>query len=885
MCSACFALGNASPVPILPSNVSPAACAVRWHLLPLPSTRRLPAHTHLLFEAPSSSNKRQHKAPVSQKVKSEPTSSPHISSNSNSNSNAGIRQQQQQQQPLKCDPCLQPGGRGGGGLPFTPPYPPGSTAGGAAALDLPWPLPPPSLPSTLRPPSLPPLTAQQLQLLQQQQQALHQQQQQALHHQQQQVLQQQQQQHLLQQQQQALQQHALRQHQSLQQQQQVLRQPHTRTAAAAAGAAAAAAGSARPAAAASATGMPFPSHQLGALMAASGGDSGDSGTNNGYRDVAALDATGLGLWGWCFPSPTPIMGAGVEGGAPASAGAGAGARAGGTILAGVPGLGSVGNFQALAATPAATATPAAAGQQQYPRPVPAGQQFLEPRDVRPPNAAGAWGGVSGANNAGGGVGSSEGDVAGLGLAELGAAATAVHSGGTEQQEGSVGSGGDRGGNSTSSSSSNPSELKRQERNAREQRRSLMTSRQIDKLRKLLQECGIQTKANKSSVLSEVASYTAQLQQQIEQLEEERARWMAETSDVPEVGRQDPNGGTIDCKQVFAHASVALAMATVEGRLIESNLQFEALSGHRNEELKQLTLLSLTAPSELQETFQRLSAMLTDGTGKAPEHVVSKAVLKNKDQDLSLSLTLVRDALGRPKYFLCSLLPNTPAASPSPPLSPLPGPLSGGGLLSGPGGAASAGGSSDCASDGAASSGRASGGGGCGGGGGMDASSTSECGGGASPRPPPPPPPPPPAAAAARGPVGSFPDASAAATSSAEGGTTSDEAAASAGGAKASVSRAGSDGGVNPTLTPAAAEARGISVSIADDDDADASSMSTAAAAAAADAESINGCSSGSDGDVGSTMMSSREVVELVEVFESSRGGDSRGKDGMAAKRR
>lgn len=44
------------------------------------------------------------------------------------------------------------------------------------------------------------------------------------------------------------------------------------------------------------------------------------------------------------------------------------------------------------------------------------------------------------------------------------------------------------------------------------------------------------------------------------------------------------------------------MATVEGRLIESNLQFEALSGYLNDEIKQLTLLSLTAPSDLQETF-------------------------------------------------------------------------------------------------------------------------------------------------------------------------------------------------------------------------------------------------------------------------------------------
>lgn len=27
------------------------------------------------------------------------------------------------------------------------------------------------------------------------------------------------------------------------------------------------------------------------------------------------------------------------------------------------------------------------------------------------------------------------------------------------------------------------------------------------------------------------------------------RWMAETADVPEVERKDPNGGAIDCKQV------------------------------------------------------------------------------------------------------------------------------------------------------------------------------------------------------------------------------------------------------------------------------------------------------------------------------------------------
>lgn len=45
------------------------------------------------------------------------------------------------------------------------------------------------------------------------------------------------------------------------------------------------------------------------------------------------------------------------------------------------------------------------------------------------------------------------------------------------------------------------------------------------------------------------------------------------------------------------------MANVEGRLIESNLQFEASSGYSKDELRQLTLLSLTAPSDLHNTFE------------------------------------------------------------------------------------------------------------------------------------------------------------------------------------------------------------------------------------------------------------------------------------------
>ena len=51
----------------------------------------------------------------------------------------------------------------------------------------------------------------------------------------------------------------------------------------------------------------------------------------------------------------------------------------------------------------------------------------------------------------------------------------------------------------------------------------MTSQQIEKLRQLLLDCGIQTKTNKGSVLSEVANYMTQLEQQLAGLEAERQR--------------------------------------------------------------------------------------------------------------------------------------------------------------------------------------------------------------------------------------------------------------------------------------------------------------------------------------------------------------------------
>lgn len=51
----------------------------------------------------------------------------------------------------------------------------------------------------------------------------------------------------------------------------------------------------------------------------------------------------------------------------------------------------------------------------------------------------------------------------------------------------------------------------------------MTSQQIDKLRQLLLESGIRTKANKCSILSEVSTYATELEEKLERLELDRQK--------------------------------------------------------------------------------------------------------------------------------------------------------------------------------------------------------------------------------------------------------------------------------------------------------------------------------------------------------------------------
>ncbi|CAN0378473.1 unnamed protein product [Discosporangium mesarthrocarpum] len=121
----------------------------------------------------------------------------------------------------------------------------------------------------------------------------------------------------------------------------------------------------------------------------------------------------------------------------------------------------------------------------------------------------------------------------------------------------------------------------------------------------------------------------ELQNRLAQLDVERKRSAGLFLQGPPTQPPLPSLPPPPLLQVFVHGCVGMAMATVEGRLVDCNRRFEDQSGYTKSELRQLTLLNLTPPSELQKTFRLLAVMLKDTTGKAPTKIYLRAVLKKR----------------------------------------------------------------------------------------------------------------------------------------------------------------------------------------------------------------------------------------------------------------
>lgn len=231
--------------------------------------------------------------------------------------------------------------------------------------------------------------------------------------------------------------------------------------------------------------------------------------------------------------------------------------------------------------------------------------------------------------------------------------------------------------------------RRLERNAREQRRSKKITNQIDELKELLRCAGRPVKANKASILAETADYIQDLQKKrcrLEQAARSSAGGGADevmaAEEVQASTHSEPvtpaSGATrpvteVSYRYAFHDSGVPMAIATMDGCIVEANRRFMEVSQYPKGELLKLTIFNLTAPSDLQWTFSRVSQMLRS-TEDSPAFVTN-AVMKHNKERGSLSISLVRDDLRRPVYFCVCLIHRSSQITPNPTAGPT---VSGGG---------------------------------------------------------------------------------------------------------------------------------------------------------------------------------------------------------------
>lgn len=209
------------------------------------------------------------------------------------------------------------------------------------------------------------------------------------------------------------------------------------------------------------------------------------------------------------------------------------------------------------------------------------------------------------------------------------------------------------------------EKRRQDRNLREQQRSRRITEQITLLRDVLMEAGVPCKPDKNSTLIGVAEYIQQLQNRASLLDQEHKKlldtiartnemvnnqYYQATADGSSIATgaspapvsndllsdanmvsgplEDENAVFVqglDYKSVFTRCGIALAVASIDGRFIDCNSEFVALSGYSRKEL--------LPGEELSKTEIR------------PEAVPSKSVdkpLDSPERNLSLFNLLNRE---------------------------------------------------------------------------------------------------------------------------------------------------------------------------------------------------------------------------------------------------
>lgn len=157
--------------------------------------------------------------------------------------------------------------------------------------------------------------------------------------------------------------------------------------------------------------------------------------------------------------------------------------------------------------------------------------------------------------------------------------------------------------------------RRMDRNQREQQRSQKITEQIACLKELLAAANVHFKPDKHSTLITVADYIKELQARSQLLDAEHKKLIETISKTNEIvnapHNQTSNGGetvvsndllsdgpggllledehavfvrSLDYRNVFKQCSIPLAVASIDGRFMDCNVEFESLTGYLRDEL-------------------------------------------------------------------------------------------------------------------------------------------------------------------------------------------------------------------------------------------------------------------------------------------------------------
>jgi PAS domain S-box-containing protein len=100
----------------------------------------------------------------------------------------------------------------------------------------------------------------------------------------------------------------------------------------------------------------------------------------------------------------------------------------------------------------------------------------------------------------------------------------------------------------------------------------------------------------------------------------------------------------------AHAAIGSALTTPEGRYLEANPAFCAITGYPVEELRNMTLAQLVHPDDLDAYSRQINRMLS---GEFPDFVIENRYLRKGGGVVWVrkSISVVRDAGGEPKWIV------------------------------------------------------------------------------------------------------------------------------------------------------------------------------------------------------------------------------------------